>query len=66
MKLMNLANTMMIAGCATFAVAIAGAYGFEQALTLPLVVAAHILGVVAPAFIKLGYVARLWAEHHEA
>ncbi len=66
MKLMNLANTMMIAGCVTFAVAIAGAYGFEQALTLPLLVVSHIVGVVAPAFIKLGYVARLWAEHQQA
>lgn len=66
MKLMTIANTMMLAGCATFAIAVIGAYAFEQALTLPLLVASHIVGVVAPAIIKLGYVARLWAEHHHA
>ena len=52
-------NVVMILAVFLGAIGAIAAYGFE--LSLPAQVTAHILTIVAPAFLKLGYVGRMTA-----
>ncbi len=55
----NLAKNFILAGVAILIVGVLGAYGFDKQISLRLVVGAHMLTIVGPSLIKLGYVMRL-------
>ncbi|MBV2132087.1 hypothetical protein KRX52_04660 [Pseudomonas sp. MAP12] len=55
----NLANNLILAGVAILIVGVLGAYGFDKQIGLRLVVGAHMLTIVGPSLVKLGYVMRL-------
>ncbi|WP_455231450.1 transmembrane sensor/regulator PpyR [Geopseudomonas aromaticivorans] len=55
----NLAKNFILAGVAILIVGVLGAYGFDKQISLCLVVGAHMLTIVGPSLIKLGYVMRL-------
>ena len=60
---LKLSSGMLRGGVALLIVGIVGAYGVDQHLSLPAVLAAHALTVLGPTSLKLGYVLRLIAQH---
>ena len=51
-------NWLMLISVSVIALCILAAYGFEQQLTIPALVAAHLAMVVFAGFLKVGYVMR--------
>ncbi|SDU37777.1 hypothetical protein [Geopseudomonas guangdongensis] len=61
-KARTLANGLLLAGMAILIVGVLGAYCFDEAIGLGLVVGAHMLTILGPSLVKLGYVMRLSAQ----
>lgn len=62
-KLLRLSSQLLITGLlALLAGAVAG-YGMESSLGIPALVLAHSGVIIGPTLLKLGYVARLIAQH---
>ena len=62
----NLANRLILSGVAILIVGVLGAYGFDKQIGLGLVVGAHMLTIVGPSLVKLGYVMRLSVQSKRA
>ncbi|MCQ4349037.1 hypothetical protein NGA35_16725 [Pseudomonas stutzeri] len=58
-KVFNLANNLVVSGVVILLVGVLGAYCFDEAIGLGLVVGSHMLTIVGPSLVKLGYVMRL-------
>ena len=58
-KVFNLANHLVVSGVVILLVGVLGAYCFDEAIGLGLVVGSHMLTIVGPSLVKLGYVMRL-------
>ena len=58
-KVFNLANSLVVSGVVILLVGVLGAYCFDEAIGLGLVVGSHMLTIVGPSLVKLGYVMRL-------
>lgn len=59
LNVFNLANNLILAGVAILVVGVLGAYGFDRHIGLGWVVGSHMLTIVGPSLVKLGYVMRL-------
>lgn len=59
----SLANNLILAGVAILAVGLLGAYGLDKQIGLGMVVGAHMLTIVGPSLVKLGYVMRLSVQN---
>lgn len=58
-KVFHLANNLVVSGVVILLVGVLGAYCFDEAISLGLVVGSHMLTIVGPSLVKLGYVMRL-------
>lgn len=58
-KVFNLANNLVVSGVVILLVGVLGAYCFDEAIGLGMVVGSHMLTIVGPSLVKLGYVMRL-------
>lgn len=63
-RLLTLANLFLALSVLTTLVALIAAYGFEAHFSLKQLIGLHIVTVVAPALVKISYVARLVAQKY--
>lgn len=63
-NLLRLSSQLLIAGLAILLAGIVAGYGLEGRLGIPALVLAHSGVVIGPTLLKLGYVARLVAQHY--
>lgn len=66
LRLLQLANLLMITGVLLLLLGIAGAYLYDARLTLGQVVLCHALVILGPTGLKIGYVMRLLAQRQFA
>ena len=62
--LLRLSSRMLIAGLLVLLAGVVAGYGMEHELGIPALVLAHSAVIVGPTLLKLGYVARLVAQHY--
>ena len=65
-KLLRLSSHLLIAGLVILLAGSIAGYGMESRLGIPALVLAHSGVVIGPTLLKLGYVARLVAQHYLA
>lgn len=65
-RLMALSGLLLIGGLAMLLVGVVLAYGLEARLSIPALLLAHLMTILGPTLIKLGYVLRLHVLHRLA
>lgn len=62
LRVLQLANRMLLVGVLLLLSGFLGAYGLEAQLSMGSLVMAHSLTIIGPGLLKLGYVLRLAAQ----
>lgn len=63
-NLLRLSTQLLLAGLVILLAGSVAGYGMESRLGIPTLVVAHSGVVIGPTLLKLGYVARLVAQHY--
>lgn len=60
-RLLKLASVLLIGGLLMLLIGVVLAYVLDAGLSIPLLLVAHLMSILGPTLIKLGYVLRLHA-----
>ncbi|CAD5106610.1 transmembrane sensor/regulator PpyR [Zestomonas carbonaria] len=60
-RVLKLSTLLLTVGLAMFVIGVLLAYGLETDLSMPVLLGAHLMSILGPTSIKIGYVLRLQA-----